>query len=694
MEHLKNSTKTPVIITWLLLIALAIIPPLFATAFTRYDWLKSSTLLVVTGFASVLWALSIFRGEKSSWKNAKSGLLILGFGAFALLSLIWAPNAGYGLENAMLWLMFSVLSLLFATCQSKALTLNLPVAISIGVGVSSLMCLADFLGVEVFSMIWDAPGSPGAFDGVNQAGTYFVLAICVLLITFHSTVGWRRYCTIIGLLLAAASFGAISSINIVHIGLFIALIASLWITHKQSAFLLLSAAVLSTVAITFFTLPRHDPSTTISNKFPVVYEESVKVVSDIKSSKVQNTNLDINRIADTDMGKAFNILVDDLFSRDPMSMIIGEGAGSWWLNQNPKLPKNVFKYYSIQRDSPGLPLFELGLLGMLFFGAFIFTILFTKSEDKNIAHIGIPLFLMIVVAGSFSTLATSLLLLACALGTYSSRENEAPEFVFNAEGTRGLSMIMAFTIMVSGFSFIGFGSFSGIARYKESRGDLLLLRRKYADASKAYEAAYSFSKLEPSVAYNYALALQKVGSDGLASQMANEALMSKPNDARYLYLVSQLLFSQRNPDKAANKDQFRFITDASKSAEKAVELFPNYIEAIKSLVMMQELQGRRATANQTLQSIIKLDPPADAKRKAHSELGQSFTVLGKPRSALEHYKKALIGERNRSQKQSLSIRIAQIEAKLQEEKLMQEGKPIPESLRRKLKQHNHSGHDH
>ncbi len=159
-------------------------------------------------------------------------------------------------------------------------------------------------------------------------------------------------------------------------------------------------------------------------------------------------------------------------------------------------------------------------------------------------------------------------------------------------------------------------------------------------------------------------------------------------------MVSQLQLSKRSEDKDGNRETFKYITEAANTSEKAIALFPNFIEATKTLILIQDLQGKKATANQTLLALVKSDPPPAAKRLAHSELGQSYTILGKPQSALEHYQKALIGEVDSHQKQSLATRIAQIQAKIQEERLMREGKPIPEGLKKQLEQHDHSGHDH
>ncbi len=464
MEQENSNQMAPV--NYLLLLALAITPPLFGTAFTRYEWLKGSVLLLFTGLAAIAWGVSVFRGKKTQWKNAKASALLLGFGVFSVLSLIWTPNAGFGLENALMWLMFSVLSFLFATTQSKTMFENAPIAIGIGVIIASGMSFADLLGVGVFSSIWDAPGAAGAFDSVNQAGTYFFLATSLLLLSFPNATGWRRIFTIASLVVGAAAFGMIASISIIHIALLLALVVAIWMSSKDPSIFIVAGGVVAVIVITFFSIPRPDVTKTISNKLPVVYDEGVKNIGDIKSSKIQNTGFDINRIADGEFGRDFSTLVKDIFSRDFSAILIGEGAGSWWLIQNPTLPKTEFQYYSVRRDSPGLPLFELGLLGIFFLVGFVAMLFLTRRQDGSFRFVAIPVLWMIILAGFFSTLASVLLVLACAVGLYSGDEKDESIFTFNGEGKRGLSSALALAILLSGVGFIGYGAFSGMERFK------------------------------------------------------------------------------------------------------------------------------------------------------------------------------------------------------------------------------------
>ena len=687
MQNVEQSQPTSPLVGWLLLASLVVLPSLFGTGFTRFEWLKLSTLMTIGGLASLLSIYTIVKHKNTSWRNPKGGGLLLGFGVFSILSLVWAPQWGFGLEHALSWFLFAILAFLFSTLSPKTIE-NIGPAIALGAIGAAGMCLMDGVGVSVFSSIWDAPGAAGPFDSTEQGAIFFLFSLSLTLVLAPSLDGMKKILTIAGVVISALAFGLLGSPNLLHALILLALAGHLWFKYREKTPLLLWGISIVMIGAGLGFAPKIDQNLTISNKVPVIYETGIKTIAEIKSPKIQNVGFDINRVPDAPFVDVVKKPVKDLFSRDFSSLLVGKGAGSWWLLQKGEFPKDEFKYYSVYRDTPGLLIFELGLMGIFFLLAFCLSFL-VKIEEKMSGFIqGLPLAILVILGAAFLNLSTVVLLLACAVGIFSTKEDSLD--LDQSNTTRNGVLLL---LGLGGFSFLLFGAFSFQSRMKESKADLAMLRKKYNSAAQAYKDAYEVSTLEPSVAYNYALALKKIGRGEMAAEPANHALALKPDDARFVYLISQLHLTQKDEENG-NRSKFRYLSESLKSSERAVSLFPNYINARKSVVLVKDLQGSKAKANQSLLDIIKLDPPDEVKQQIHYELGQSFTVLGKPKSALEHYRLSMIGETDIRRKQSISIRISQIQAKMEEERLMREGKPLPEMLKKKLQQNDHSKHGH
>lgn len=682
------------LMTWLVFAIVAIVPAVFATGFTRFASLKIVVGFVFISLMAVLWGIPILRNTQRVWKGWKVGILLLSLSTFALLSLLWSPSAVYGLEHAMLLLSVGVIPVVISTLKEGELPgEDLGLAIAIGVLLSSGMCFADAFGVSIFSQIWDAPGYTGAFDGAFQGSAFLGLATFALLAFSRVASSWKLNLIRISIVAGALALGHLGNIPLfIGIGISLMLLAVLGRKHSSMSFVAILGIFVGALLIGQFVIPsKSSMEVSVANRLPTVFEPEITSVEQIKSTRLENALFDIDRLAavdsSVDIVNNFSIL-----SEVPGNIVLGFGAGSWWLHQSPianeirfenKIDK--FRFYPVFRSGHHVNafsfLFEFGVVGA-FFLFFVLLLLVGMGKNKDIEGdwVVVAIFAILMIVSAFDI--PSVVLLGSVILGYVLSQSENDTLILNDPSNVGLTKIFAICIILGGISFAGFSGFSGVSRYQESHGDLLMLRKKTSAAKEAYANAFQFSKSAPSLAYNYALSLYSLGEYKEAVEPIQRANALRPYDARYLYLLAQIQFKNGE------------ITKATKSTREAIALFPYYIEARKLLAVMLDMMGNRIKGNAELVMLVELpDLPANVARGVHRQLGESFSVLSQPIKARDHFKAALAGERDSVAKRSLSIRISQIEAKIEEDRLLREGKGIPEALKKKLKGMDHK-HKH
>lgn len=718
MAEDESSTPRATLPSLAVLVAVAVVPPVFATGYTEFETIKEVALVALAGLGLIAWGGSVLRGRKITMTGGRVQAVLATFVLFVALSLIWAPAWQSGMMPALHWIAASALFILVTSAVGRPLEfVTVATAAAVGAGLSGAFGLLDLAGVGVFTKVWDPPGVAGSFDAREFAIGYYAAAVPLLAAAAVRTTGIARVVAIVGGVLAAAHFGLVADVDTLVIWGIILVAVTLLIAILQGfsrlplLFGVLGAASIALLLALGIAIarPAVGPATDAT---ALPWVDTGKPDRDLSSAEIRDARFAIRRTEEAPNWEARSYVTGiafDLFREQP---IIGHGPGAWWTLQT-KYPrsdepfaKGLFERWPAFRSPHNAfarIMTEYGGVGLFLLLAWLSTVialtvtaLARKEELENwiIEHWALTssvtagCVFAVFTPGIDRAPAAALVFVAAGLLVRESAAlNEykglSEIWTINSKGRRWDTGFFTGVLPVAvGLAAVVFAGWYAVAEFYRSWGDLAMLRTEHEKAADVYAQADEILGGDGEALYNRALALRRTGQKG-AVELTNEAAKLREYDVRIVNQLSAIHLSDQN------------YAEAVTAARRAVELFPNYIEGRRNLAAALDLQGRVAEASAELLEVLELDPPDKLKARIHRELGQYYEgPLDNAAKAVEHYEKALQLTDDQFIKQDIKPRIEELKKEIQRNRLMREGKPIPKELMPGEAPDPHDGHGH
>lgn len=706
------------VVSWIVLVALALIPPAFATGFTQFEFLKETLLFGFAGAALLGWAGAVLSGRKITMMGGRITTALVVFALFTLFAVIWAPSTELGFVDSASWLSAAVLFLVVTSPVGRPLRLpSVILAVAVGVIASALIGLLELAGLGLTNEVWDPPGVPGAFDAREFAVGYYAIALPLLAAgVVRGGDKVRKAVAGVALALGAVHLGLCADPTTIGIvaGV-VALTVAVVGMFQGFARLSLATGMLAGLGLALLVaagLSLGGPSPGAANEataLPWVAEMHPQPLEGQKTPR--DPRFAIPRIEEAPNWEARRYTIGiafDLFRDEP---IVGYGPGGWWANQTKYPRENEPFVAAIQQRYPAfraphngfaLVMTEFGLIGLLLFLVWLsamagitITALAAKSEPERwlIDHLALTSASAAGVACAIFTPSlqlvapTMLLFVATALlvresATLNDFKGMSAVWTINKTGRRwDTTLFCGIGSLALSFLLIGTGAFWGLTSYYRSWGDLAMYRTQHELAVDKYTLAHNIMGGDGELLLNLAVAQQRLGRMQQSRDDVNRAAELREHDVRIINLIAQLHLQDRS------------YADAVKAARRAVSLFPNYIEARRTLAAALNLQGRMNDSATELVKLLELDPGDAVAAQVHRELAEYYEgPLDNPAKAIDHYQKALeLMERKNFMRDKIETSIKEMEKKVERQRLQREGKPIPPEL---LPQKNNDGHGH
>lgn len=691
--------------SWIVLLALVMVPAVFATGFSQFETVKEILFAILAGGGLAIWGGAVIAGRKISLTAGRITSVLVAFVAFALVSIAWASNWQPAAASALHWLSMGALFLLVVAPVGRPIRFRaFGLAVSVGLLTTAAFGLLDLAGVGLFTTVWDPPGAAGAFDAREFAiGTYAV-GLPIVAAAVIREEGVARILAAVALLAASVHFGLTSSG--IFLGIYagvlgvVAVVVGVLQGFDRMALLVgvLGALTVSTGLAVGASLVGPEPGrATDATQLP--WAKAGTPENEPTKAEIRDPRFAIRRIEEAPNWEARNYLVGiafDLFRDQP---VIGQGPDGWWANQTkhpraeePLVQGMIERYPAFRAPHNGfaLVMVELGAIGLLLLALWLSAVIGittaalgtkTEPEDWIIDHFALSAAATAGVGVAIFTpalqLASATVLLTVALGLLvreSAAVNEykglSEVWTINGDGRRlDVTLFCGVLPVLLGVAAIGFAAWWGYAEYYRSWGDLAMLRGKHQMADEKYEKADQIMGGSGEVLFNRALAKRRLGQFAKSVDVVNAAAKLRPYDARIVNTVAALHIRHRE------------YADAAKAARRAVELFPNFIEARRNLAAALDLQGRMEDAANELVEVLELDPPDGVRGQVHRDLAEYYEgPLDNPKKALEHYEKALPLLPPQLVKIHIEPKLKVLRDRIERERLMREGKPIPPDL--------------
>ena len=710
-------------ITHLLLVALAIVPALFATGFTRFEYLKQALAIAILGVVMVGWGVAVIRGKTVDINAGRAATIAAVLGFFAVFATLWAPTHAIGLVGASYWMLLAGTFIAVVAPIGRPLSFRaVGIATALGTIAAAAVGLLDLAGVGLTTVVWDPPGAPGSFDAREFAVGYYVVALPLIAGTAVLEGGKGRIVSVIALVLGALHFGLVANpVALAALATGVALAgvlvqAVLKDSGKSSLAALGGAAAALVVALGVgFVAPEPGPPNEATD-LPWIADEKRGDLPD--RAEIHDPRYGIPRMEEIQSFDARAYLIGVAFDLVRDQPVVGHGPGGWWAQQTkfPRPEEDFVTQFHVSypafrspHNAFALAMADLGGVGLFFLIALLFAVVsigltsFVGARDSEDADDGVrqAALMAAVVAGVIAATLTasfehvaSVLVFATAAGLLV--RNAAPlneyrglstKWVINPEGKRKweTTLICGLIPASVGALYVAAALIWGVASYYQSWGDLLMLRTKYEEAIDKYTLASDIVGPNGETLYNIALAHKRTGQMDQARDEVELALKQRPYDVRVINLVAGIYLYERD------------YAEAVRAARRAVSLFPNYHEGRRALAAALNLQGRVPEAVTELQTLLELDPPDEMKGRVHRELGGYYAgPLGKPAEAVKHYEKAFEFEKKDFIRAAIAKDLEEQKKVIERKRLEREGKPIPPELMpvQPKAAPGHEGHNH
>lgn len=702
--------------SWIVLVMLALVPVVFATGFSNFERFRTLLMGVGGGAALLMWGVALLRARPLSMVAGRVNILLLAFGLYVCLSLAWAPefmSAALGVSH---WLaLIAVVLVIVAPVGRPLRFLDFAMAVALGVGGSGAIGLLDLAGIRAITPIWNPPGAAGGFDALSFATAYYVVALPIVMGGIARQTGRMRIlfgaCFLLGGLhfgvAAGWLFAGIFGVACMGIALLIAVFqrtASLLALTPVFALIgLLALMVLGGQVAFEQPAPSND-----ATSLPLIHERTEISLESLEDRNVRNAVFSIDRMeapAGLDASAYLLGVGTELFAENP---IVGHGAESWWQIQTRAVRgddpyvRGMFEIYpAFKSPHNGLVKIavEYGVIGLLLFvlwfgGVLWITVSALTYRSEQVAWlvehwallttfvVGI-IFMCITPlielnASSLVWIASLAMLTRASAAMNDFRDWSSVWSLHTATGGGKRFALAGGVAALLGIAIIVPVMFSTVSSYYRAFADNLMLRAQYARAIPEYEKALGWYPNNGDVLYNIALAKYRSAIPNEKGDELDQALELRPNDARVLYLAS--VRELKRSDHIAS----------TALARRAIAANPNDIYSYRTLAASLQMLGRFDESAVVLQQAIDRTPPQAMLADLHLRLGEIYeSSLDQPRKAIDQLKIAQQLLAPGFVRTQLSDRIGELEKRLERERLMREGKPVPAHLMPTEDPHEH-----
>lgn len=735
-DESKNETSEPKsalgLISWLILLACAAVPPAFATAFTRFEDLKMAIFGILLGAAMVTFGVAVIRGKTITITAGRIVAAALVFALYAAASILWAPQATWGAVHATTWLggVAAFLGVLGPVGRPMTFS-DFAVATSVGTLICGAFGILDLAGLELFTPVWNPVGPTASFDAAEFVQPFYAVALPIVVAGAWRLRGPQRIVAGIALALGAFHFGLCATWLPLGVFTATAAIVTLIVLALQrfARFpLLLPIMALFFIGMVIAAIPNVAIEPTEDDTYATALPRVVPKRDALPGAELRDTNFASGRWESITSTKGLDYALGQGFSLFREQPVFGQGPGGWWLAQT-RYPdaghpwvEGRFDHYPALRsphNSLMLLLVELGgaglLLFLLWFAAVVgvtFTALSTTEESENwlIEHWALATscsvgFVFCFFTPAFELAASAVIwfvafgLLARESAMLNGLKGLSAPITVNRDGRRYDVVIPLGVFPVAvGLLMVVVSGFGVASNYYRGLDDHLMLAGKYERVGENYSKAEEIWGGRGELHYNRALALKRGKSLKSAADHLNKAADLRPDDARIVNLVAYLNLQSKELDEAV------------KDARRAQGLFPNYIDAYRAEALAHDLGNAPEKAVEVVEDALKLEPPAIERGRLHQEAGNYYMgPLKQPGKAAEHFQKALSFATTDLFRQEVEKELERAQALAEAERLMREGKVVPEDVKRRAappEPHmpfggghdhgpgGHEGHDH
>ncbi|MEZ4461337.1 MAG: tetratricopeptide repeat protein [bacterium] len=699
----------------IVLLSVAIVPPMFATAFSSFDEVKWGVMMVLAGLGALALALDVARGRPVTFHGGRVVTIAYCFVAFALFAATYAPVPMLGVKDALTWAAGSFLFILGLSSSGRGIRFDeLAIAASVAVTAVAATGLLEFAGVGLSTVVWNPIGPTGAFDSMELLGPFYAVTLPLLAAAVIRVSGPGKGLLGVGLLAGAVHFGLTvlpsHGIAILAATGFVTLMIVLLQKPARAVLLYPVFGVAFATSVLVFVLAmfaQSDEGFSDANRLPMaaIVQPRAEQLAD---GQPRVTTFAIGRVEEVTDETAWNYVTGiafDLFRDAPIG---GQGAGSWWVMQtrfpraeDPYVARMFEQYPAFQsaHNSLAQMLAEYGAIGVLLFLAWMsavagmtVTAFARREESENwvIEHWGLTAaafsFFVCSVqapglnfAGSSVVFFPVLALLVRESAVLNNFKGLSAPMIIGAPRKPTALVFFAGVPAVLGVAMIAIASVATVSNYHRGLADHLMLRTKFKEAAAQYELAHEAFPYRGEILYNEALTYRRIGKLGEAKEIIAQAAVLRPNDARVLFLSALT---------ASGKQQ---TTDAIRDAKHALALFPNYIDAHKQLAIAYDMAGQVTDASNVLKATIDMAPPERFRAPLYSEMARYYEqALGQPKLASEAYTNAAKFTKDRVNREQYEFKAKELAKQVERDRLIREGKPVPESLMpAKPQEHNH-----
>ena len=694
----------------IILAILAALPALFATGFTSFEMLRREVFTILVAMALAIWGVETLRAKRVHLGAGRAIIPLVLFGVWITLTPAWSPMWLVGALDVSGLVAACALALMLAAPASRPITWSqLSGAIGLGTALAGLFGLLDLAGVSLFTQIWDPEGASGSFDSLEFASSYYMIALPLLAAGVATGHKVARGLSAAVLLLGSAHL-ALSGTSIAQpVLMLIALGLPIgWMMLQRASTrgvkpLALGAAALILVASAlgpFVVKTQLDPYNASTSTPIIAFDQIAYNPEGLKQGIPRNTRFAISRYEQIKSAQEHDYLAqvrDKMIAEKPVT---GQGAGGWWLSQTrvvfPEHPymQGLFDIYPAFRSTHSgylKVLIEYGAIGMMLMGLWLIGALMLLvdlgrsprelPEDHGtlVAGLGATL-----IAGALAIMDTAAMdSVACmavwlgALGFLATYAAQLPE-----DAQRGWSEVWrgdghafspALLSICFAASLLTLGAVSVTSHYLRSKGDQFMIYNKFEEAAPAYSSAHEVLPAYGEVLYNQVLAESQRREARLKLQEREELLqlarVLRPDDARLLHTQALAYTNSAKPK------------DAMELEKTTLHRFPGYLDAYKNLALSYNRTLDFKEATETFETMLALNPPNSVKVGTSESVAQLYEgPLKNPTKALVHYKEALRLAQLTFMKERLTARVKELEKRVERERLMREGKPIPKHL--------------
>lgn len=692
------------------LVSLAILPPLFATGFTSFEFFRREVGVLLTATALAVWSVEALRqrGVKLGAGRAMVPLLLMV--CWVTVTPAWSPTWLVGAADVSGLIAAGCLALIFAAPTSKPISWShFSGAISIGAGVAGLFGLLDLAGVKAFTQVWDPEGATGSFDTLEFASTYYAIALPLLAAGVATGHKISRGIAGAGLLLGGAHF-ALSGVSTLLPALALAAVAlpiAGLMFRKQATggvkpLALAGAAVFVVLAAIgpFAVKTEFEPYNSATSTPIISYEQVLINPESVRDGIPRNTLFGIIRYEQIKSEKEADYLAKVRAKMASEKVLTGQGAGAWSLGQtriviakHPYLEKLFDIYPAFRSTHHGYYkiLIEYGAIGLLLFGVWLLAALMLVVDTLRTKESPEEGYGTIVFGTSAAVLSGALLMfdgvvldgqaslvvflcsfgfLAGYAGRVLNREDHGWAATWDGHG-HAFSPALFAIVFAAGLLTVG--GFSITSNYLRSKGDQFMLYSKFDKASPAYASAHEVFPAYGEAPYNQALAETNRREAKLSPKEVIDKLrlarVLRPDDARIIHQQALAHTARSEPTEAITLDK------------ATIHRFPNHLDAYKNLALNHNRKTDLAESAQALEDMLALEPPIKLRVSVEESLGQLFEgPLAKPTKALEYYKLGFEHAELRFMRERLKAKITELSKRIERERLLREGKSIPREL--------------